>query len=73
MENKNLPDMTVIKGIIAVCLGIILIICSYSIMLRMLCFVAGALLVYYGVCLLNIPAINNALSYIKTHIQKVLK
>jgi len=71
-EQNNLPNMTVVKGLIAILLGLILIMMSYRVIVRMLFFLGGILLIYYGLQILNIPAINNALGATKQFFKKIL-
>lgn len=71
--NGNEPkNMNVIKGLLATAFGIMFMIFAYSIMLRMILFICGALLVYYGLQLLNIPVINNAINTIKSYASRFL-
>ena len=67
MNQNNLPDLTIVKGVIAMALGLMCIVFAYGIIMRMMFFVAGTGLVYYGLRLLNIPALNNVLTLIKAY------
>lgn len=70
--NKNLPDLTVVKGLLATTLGTILILAAYKIILQAIFFSAGILLVYYGLSMLNVPSINHFFGSIKSHFNKFL-
>jgi hypothetical protein len=65
--------MNLIKGLIATVIGFMLLLFAYSIILRMIFFTCGVLLIYYGLSMLNIPAINNIFNSIKTQLQKFFK
>lgn len=72
MSANEPKNMTFIKGLLATSFGIMFMIFAYSIMLRMILFICGALLVYYGLQLLNIPVLNSAVHTIRTQVNKFL-
>lgn len=67
MSLNNLPDLTVVKGVVAMAVGIMCIVFAYGIIMRMMCFVAGIGLVYYGLRMLNIPSLNGLLARVKAY------
>jgi len=72
MSKNEMPDLTTIKGLIATAVGVIFIVMSYSVILKTLLFVTGVVLVYYGIQMLNITALNHFLSTVKSHIKRFL-
>lgn len=70
MNGSQIPNMNVVKGLLAVAFGVIFIIFAYSIVLRMFFFLSGILLVYYGLQLLNLQAVNDGLATVKNFVQK---
>ena len=57
-NNGNMPDLNVLKGALAVIFGIVLIVLSFGVILRVLSLIAGIALIYIGLVLLNMqPAI----------------
>jgi hypothetical protein len=72
MDNKNLPDLTVVKGMLATTLGAILVLAAYKIILEAILFVTGIFLIYYGLSMLNVPAINHFFGSIKNHFNKFM-
>jgi hypothetical protein len=72
MDNKNLPDLAVVKGLLATTLGAILVLAAYKIILQAIFFVTGIFLVYYGLSMLNVPAINHFFGSIKSHFNKFM-
>jgi hypothetical protein len=71
MDGHNMPNMNMIKGLIATLLGIILIFYSYHIIVHALLFVSGFLFVFYGLRLLDIPAVNRVLDHVRTFFKKI--
>lgn len=72
MNSHEPQNMKLIKGILATTIGIMFIIFAYTIMLRMILFVAGAILLYYGLQHLNIPAVNKVINTAKNYLNKFL-
>jgi hypothetical protein len=70
MAGPEVPNMTVIKGLIAVTFGITFIFFAYTIILRMIFFMCGLLLTYYGLQLLNITVFNDAIKNIRAYLKK---
>lgn len=70
--NKDMLNVTTAKGVLAVLVGLVFIFSASSIVIRMLFLAAGVFLMYYGLQMLNIPIVNNALNKVKDLIQKVL-
>lgn len=73
MNDKETPNMNLIKGLIATVIGFMLLLFAYSIILRMIFFTCGVLLIYYGLNMLNIPAISKVLATIKVQLQRFFK
>jgi hypothetical protein len=73
MNDKETPNMNLIKGLIATVIGFMLLLFAYSIILRMIFFTCGVLLIYYGLNMLNIPAISKVLTTIKVQLQRFFK
>ncbi len=72
MDNRDFPNMAVIKGLIATSIGFMFIFFAYSILLRMIMFSCGVMLVYYGLQQLNIPALNHIINTFKSYINRFL-
>jgi hypothetical protein len=70
VSNNQLPDMSTLKGLAAVIIGIILIALAHSIIIHMMLFVSGLLLMYYGFNLLNITGVKTILASIKNYCAK---
>lgn len=67
----------VIKGIVALVIGVILIALAYTVILKILFFFTGLFLVYYGLAMLKMEqvrvTIDKALQSIKEHLPKFKK
>ena len=70
MNGKELPNMTVIRGLLAVTFGLVLIMFAYNIILRMIFFVSGMALLYYGFKTLELPALKTFFATMQTQIRK---
>lgn len=65
MNNHQQQSISTIKGALAIAFGIMFMIFAYTIVVRMILFISGALLFYYGLQLLNIPGVNNIVAKFK--------
>ncbi len=75
MEDNNkkptgMPDLRIVKGLIAVMLGIICIMLAHSIIIKMVCFIVGLFLIYYGLSILNIQVLQQGMNTIKSYCQR---
>lgn len=63
MENKpkniNVPNMNVIKGLLAIIFGLAFMIWAYKIIFNVIIFVIGAMLIYYGLVILKIKQVTD--------------
>jgi hypothetical protein len=66
----TMPNMKIIKGIIATALGVIFMLYAYKMIVHVILFTAGALLVYYGLLMLNIPVVTKVLHQVKNVFMK---
>lgn len=71
MNNFKIPNVDAIKGILAVFFGCMLVILAYSIILRMIYFIGGLLLIYYGLQKLNLPTLNKTIKKIKHYFKEL--
>ena len=75
--NGQSCNTDVIKGIVALVIGVILIALAYGIILQILFFFCGLFLVYYGLAMLKMEqvriAIDTSLQTIKQHLPKINK
>ncbi len=73
--NGSSCNTDVIKGIVALVIGVILIALAYKVILQILFFFCGLFLVYYGLTMLKMEqvrvAIDNTLQTIKQHLPKI--
>ena len=71
MNGKELPNMTVVKGLLAITFGLVLIMFAYNIILRMVFFVCGLGLLYYGFKTLDLPALKTFFETLQVQIKKL--
>jgi threonine/homoserine/homoserine lactone efflux protein len=75
--NEKACNAEVIKGIVALVIGVILIALAYKVILQILFFFCGLFLVYYGLAMLKMEqvrvAIDSSLQTIKQHMPKITK
>lgn len=71
MNGNGLPNMNVIKGLLAITFGLIFIMFAYNIILRMIFFTCGMCLLYYGFKELDIPALKMFFATTHTYIKKL--
>lgn len=57
----DLPNMQVIKGLIAVFLGVLCLMLAHKVIVSMMVFIAGLVLVYYGLVMLKMTQVTNFL------------
>jgi hypothetical protein len=57
----DLPNMNVIKGLVAIFLGTLFVLIAHKVIMQTLLFVGGLALIYYGLVTLDITQINVAL------------
>lgn len=67
-----MPNLSVVKGILAIVFGCMFIIMSYSIIIRMTLFTAGLFLIYYGIKMLNVPQIEQGIHKTKDYFKKMI-
>lgn len=60
----DLPNMNVIKGLVAIFLGTLFVLIAHKIIVQTMLFIGGLSLIYYGFVTLNITQINDALRII---------
>ncbi len=72
MDGQNMPNMKMIKGILATAVGIIFMLYAYKMIVHVILFTTGALLVYYGLLMLNIPAVTSVLHKVKSFLSKLI-
>lgn len=68
-QNNNccdLPNINVIKGLVAIFLGTLFILIAHKIIVHALLLVSGFGLIYYGLATLNINQINDAIKWTMT-------
>jgi hypothetical protein len=70
MDGQNMPNMRVVKGLLATSLGVIFMLYAYKMIIHVILFTTGALLVYYGLLMLNIPVVTNVLHKVKSFFVK---
>ena len=70
--NNGLHNIAALKGLFAVIMGLMLIVFSYGVILKMILFSLGFLLLYYGLQTLNIKALESALHTVHSHIKRFL-
>jgi hypothetical protein len=57
----DLPNMKVVKGLLAVFLGVLCLMLAHKVIVSMMVFIAGLGLVYYGLVMLNMTQVTNFL------------
>lgn len=60
----DLPNMNVIKGLVAIFLGTLFVLIAHKVIMQTLLFVGGLALIYYGLMTLDITQINVALKMV---------
>lgn len=60
----DLPNMNVIKALVAIFLGTLFILIAHKIIVQTLLFIGGVALIYYGFVTLNVTQINDLLRMI---------
>lgn len=71
-NNGNMPDLGVLKGALAVIIGVILVFISCEVVLKVLCFTAGLALVGIGLVLLDMKRAVTLISAIIERIKGLL-
>ncbi len=73
-NNGNMPDLNVLKGALAIIFGIVLIVFSFEVILKVLLLAAGLALIYIGLVLLNmhqaVTLVDTAINYFKRILSK---
>ena len=71
MNGKDLPNMNVVKGLLAITFGLIFVMFAYNIILRMIFFTCGLGLLYYGFKVLDLPALKHFFTTVQAQIKKL--
>lgn len=71
-NNGSMPDLNVLKGALAVIFGIVLIVVSFEVILKVLCLIAGIALIYVGLVLLNMRQAIGFVDVIMERIKRLL-
>lgn len=61
-----------VKGIAAIVIGAVLLLCSFKMILHILCFISGLFLVYYGLVILHIKYLTDYIDWAIEKIKSVL-
>jgi hypothetical protein len=67
-KELNMPNMSALKGLLSIIFGIIGIVLAYKIIISVMLFIAGFILLYYGIGLLKLTAVTKGIDDI---IQKI--
>ncbi len=68
----NMPNIRMIKGLVATLVGLVLIVLSWGVILRMLLFCCGAFLLYHGVRMLDVQAFRTLTDTVKYYVNKLM-
>jgi len=71
-QNNNMPNMKMIKGLLAVIFGIICIMLAYKVVVSILFFILGFGLVYYGLTMLGMQQATNFIEDTLRKLRKLL-
>ncbi|MBX9831389.1 hypothetical protein K2X40_05500 [Candidatus Babeliales bacterium] len=71
MDNMNMPNLGVVKGLLAVIGGVVLVFFAFKMIFQIACFVTGFLLIYYGLALLNIKQATDYIDFFLVKIRKL--
>ena len=67
-KKPNVPNMSVVKGVLAIIFGLLLVVFAHKIILQIIFFVSGLFLIYYGLVVLKIRQVTD---YIDSVVSKV--
>ncbi len=65
----DLPNMNVIKGLVAIFLGTLFVLIAHKVIMQTLLFIGGVALIYYGLMTLDITQINVVLKMVMDKIR----
>jgi len=71
-NRSNMPNMKVVKGLLAILLGIILIVSASRIVLHIVLFATGIMLTYYGLVILNMKQATDYIDHVIGKIRQFL-
>lgn len=66
--DSKMPNMNVVKGLLAIIFGVMFMVFAYKIILNIIFFVAGLMLIYYGLLILNM---KHVLDYVDQLVNKI--
>ena len=72
MNAHDPRNINFVKGLLVTAFGALFMIFAYTIIFRMILFICGALLLFYGLQLLNISGLNKVIHAIKGYVNKIL-
>jgi len=67
----NIPSTTLIRGIVALCFGLFFLALAYRIILRVIFFIVGLSLIYYGFRVLGCTQVTEAVENLIIRIRKL--
>jgi len=70
-NNSNMPNLDVVKGLLAIIFGIVLVVLSFRVVLSVICLVAGGMMVYYGLIILNMKQAVNYINQVMAQIRRI--
>ncbi len=74
-SNNNVPNMNmdVVKGALSIIFGLMFVVFAIKIILKVVFFVAGLLLLYYGLCILKLHQATSLIDGLVARIMSHLK
>ena len=72
-KNGNIPDLNVVKGILAIIFGAIFIGLAYRIILSIILFVTGLMLIYYGLAILNVKKVTECIDQVIAQVKRLMR
>lgn len=70
-KSPNVPNLNVIKGLLAIIFGLAFMIWAYKIIFNVIIFVIGAILIYYGLVILRVKQVTNLIDQMIGKIKKL--
>ncbi|MFH1831187.1 MAG: hypothetical protein ABH827_00120 [bacterium] len=71
-NKPSIPNLNIIKGILAIIFGLVFVIWAYKIIFDMILFIAGAMLIYYGLVILKVKPITDVIDHVAAKIKNIL-
>ena len=68
---SNIPNLNVIKGLLAIIFGLAFMVWAYKIIFNMALFVVGGMLIYYGLVILKIKQVTDLIDQMVAKVKRI--